>query len=1274
MRTNKNQINLNNLSIKGTQTYIRRNFPKLNNNKKKLISLPIINKTLCFTERSALDNHNKALEGFKPKEDKRLRNKIRTKGINNKLNIKYLSLTDRKNQDDILSLLKKIKMDNTNFKNKNNIIDNHLYSYDIYNKDNYTLFNKDYNYIIKDKNYHKIKGKRTKSNNFSQIPKKLNTIFINEPNIINSTIKLDNEKIYRQVKTETNINEENNHNIIIHNIFFEWVKDNIKFSNNDYFDVITNKGNRLSRSFELSINSLKDLNKPINIKNGYYKKVKSANITNNPFNLYENKNINPIINRMKFINKDNIDLKNLNLNTIKDLINSFSKKQYLNTNYMKQNVINKDNDENNVYSIKNKTNLKYILYLKKSNNFLYRFIFKLLLKNNKNNEEIKSKQNKLSKNYENEKDIINKSLNYRYFNSNIKKINNYNVHSTNKSVKIKDKLNVPDLSVKEKVKENFGKKIENDFYFSENSNYKNKANNVYKISKKYYNVALISTPENITNKKKTIIESYHSKKPNNDISQKNKDHNIINNDNNFGIKNSNKNTLIKNLSKKYLNNSSTENNGNNHSNSFHTNDNSNSINSIENNNKQNNNTITFGLNKEEDISKIRKIKLNKNGYNINTSIYKNEKNDILRDINSKSINNSKYQNKDISELLYLKDSKILGKDGLKRLVTDENKNGATNTTNNNLKYETDNTYINNEDKENNVEENTKDNSIICYDKNNKIFNTPEKRKRKVFNNANESKDEEDNKSIYLGKNINFSPKRKDNIKNNKTNIFKKNYISDRIYSYSRKKHNNKNIRGSKNIYISSPKKTKKRKPNTIDNNYYINEDTRQKNVSNTSINSEYENSLENNKKDEINLLENQRHNIYDNIVLTNLSCKKIKRNLELENISSNRNSQRKSKTIKKMINKTSNEKEEESEFELIKLSKEKKKSSKPINSLIDYLNSHKDEFNKNEQLKISYSNFLSEEEIKKLIIYSRKLSELNNKEKTEELIQFEEDLKQKYNEILTRYLINQKYKGLVKEKKINKKKKLRNLYEEKIEEENEEEIEHQLKIKERKKLEDNNEKIKIEESETKEKEEEQKEKRKIILFEDKEEKEKKDLIYDNTYLFKKNKKDKNIVIKKEVLDILQNKNNSSLKKEKERIIQNDNHNNNFVVRLAKRRAKNNKFKLLRKIKINKNRVNKDNLSLFSDVKIEKIEKKEPIDKDKEKLLEIKIKSFFDKIQRFKRNEGDIDLFDFLKNEEMTDNNNINRLLDFTDNIQNNSKSNKSKYNFLSPVKFKTQNI
>ena len=74
-------------------------------------------------------------------------------------------------------------------------------------------------------------------------------------------------------------------------------------------------------------------------------------------------------------------------------------------------------------------------------------------------------------------------------------------------------------------------------------------------------------------------------------------------------------------------------------------------------------------------------------------------------------------------------------------------------------------------------------------------------------------------------------------------------------------------------------------------------------------------------------------------------------------------------------------------------------------------------------------------------------------------------------------------------------------------------------------------------------------------------------------------------------------------------------------------------------------------------------------------MDEKLKLFFEKIQKIKKNEEKLDLFDFLKGEEIKEKETINRLLDFKENISNfriKDKYCKSKFNFLSPIKFKTK--
>ena len=74
--------------------------------------LPIITKHgLLYSTNKLLTLNKKSLEGFKPIEDNKIRNKFKLKNGGSLLSIKYISLNEKKDQFDkyILSLLKKNK-------------------------------------------------------------------------------------------------------------------------------------------------------------------------------------------------------------------------------------------------------------------------------------------------------------------------------------------------------------------------------------------------------------------------------------------------------------------------------------------------------------------------------------------------------------------------------------------------------------------------------------------------------------------------------------------------------------------------------------------------------------------------------------------------------------------------------------------------------------------------------------------------------------------------------------------------------------------------------------------------------------------------------------------------------------------------------------------------------------------------------------------------------------------------------------------------------------
>lgn len=103
----------------------------------------------------------------------------------------------------------------------------------------------------------------------------------------------------------------------------------------------------------------------------------------------------------------------------------------------------------------------------------------------------------------------------------------------------------------------------------------------------------------------------------------------------------------------------------------------------------------------------------------------------------------------------------------------------------------------------------------------------------------------------------------------------------------------------------------------------------------------------------------------------NIPLGNIKKDLELEKILFNKNSKRKSKTIKKMNQKFLKNKSEEdeedsdSELEFIKITKKKRKSLRNINSFINSLNNMDDEdlLKNNNDFNFLGTNSLSKEDM-----------------------------------------------------------------------------------------------------------------------------------------------------------------------------------------------------------------------------------------------------------------------------------------------------------------------
>ena len=91
MKSPQHTENNENFYTRGTQIYSWKNIPTINFGN-KLLSLPLINKNIVFSDRSPVNINKKSLEGIKPIEDIKPRTKLETNNNNKSLKIKFLSL------------------------------------------------------------------------------------------------------------------------------------------------------------------------------------------------------------------------------------------------------------------------------------------------------------------------------------------------------------------------------------------------------------------------------------------------------------------------------------------------------------------------------------------------------------------------------------------------------------------------------------------------------------------------------------------------------------------------------------------------------------------------------------------------------------------------------------------------------------------------------------------------------------------------------------------------------------------------------------------------------------------------------------------------------------------------------------------------------------------------------------------------------------------------------------------------------------------------------
>ena len=1321
----------------------------------KLLSLPIINNNnICLSDRNQLTVTNKkSLEGFKPKEDKKARVKLELKNNNNAINIKYLSLNQKSSNDNILLLLKQIKEKNKN-KKYNEILPEEL-SNDSFIKNNLLLLNK-YYYKINDNK--KEKNTQFKTNNFSQTPKKLNTIFINEPNIsynnINSIKNYTNNKnhennYYPALKTENNKNEKNNkQKFIIHNIFFEWMMDKM---NQKYLDdfINLNKNEKLNQSFDLSVNIL---NKSMKIIRKKYKKIKSAELQRKTYMNHDKSDISKdkekekeikkkffgSLKRYKLINIENMDTKSINKSTYHNLLETLSKDNYKNN---LKNIYNYNTNYINIQKEQFEKERRKILSLEKIDNFLGRFLRRLLNKNHPNESNKNIKNNEPSKFNEYKEDI---SFNYnnRYINTkkNEEKEKEKEKdeimsvlipdYKANKSVKIERKLNISVLNDKIKLKElnqnnkfrgkpkilEYKWKKPNKINNNNDLIQLNKDNIENDINKNFYNVVLISNPEKIIignntikSVRKNIIDDLKSQDKNNITKNMNynKSYKPKNLYKTTFLKNSDSNKIIsKNSSfEKDVNNNNFNNNiinksggGDNHNIYYKNFDNNNLNNIIQGNiqNNINNNRNNNIINSNGDYKlKANDIKLDENNMNIKgkgTNIkgnfdskakinyyYRNDKNgDIFDMINYTSSNNTNNEkidkNKNIKNIMNNNirnniELQTTKKENIKEEYGyNKNKTGNDNDKNNNIITERKDEIKSNYIKESKDKNNMNNENIKIASKNSKdndsqnISINQNKNKEDVIHKNSDDK----NKNNFSSKIMKSEENKNITKENNKSKNMKKRYS----ISIGNKNFENKNKNKRRSSAFISPEVLDNIKANNniINNNDNLNT----KNENNKDKKEKIENNLNTDKieiseKDKAEIEQKQKE------LLEN-----IKNDLDLEQILFHKTSKKKSRRKSRRKSKIENQEEEsendsDSEIEFVKV-KKRRRSTLRRNSFLNNLLDPDEIFGKQIDNKNDTNN-LNEEDMDKLLIYSsklHKLSELDPSLKTDEIIKLEKEIKDKYNEIIGKYVMKQKYKDLLKHKdiKINRKK-LKILME--ANNEDDDEYEYIIKKKEKKKKENKiNSYIptKIESSEEESSESE------IIAKKISSKK----LIYDNSYLFKKDKEDSDIAIRPEVLAILRNTTGSN----------NINNNNNSeinehmssitsrkkkFINYNSRRGSISKFK---QRKIKKKPIDKYKISLFSDVIVETKEKKEEVEtqEDKhEKALEKKIKMFFEKIQRIKKRGGNIDIYDFLKTEEIKDNEKISRLIDFSENMSNIRKKEKNsylKFNYLSPIQFKTK--
>ena len=371
--------------------------------------------------------------------------------------------------------------------------------------------------------------------------------------------------------------------------------------------------------------------------------------------------------------------------------------------------------------------------------------------------------------------------------------------------------------------------------------------------------------------------------------------------------------------------------------------------------------------------------------------------------------------------------------------------------------------------------------------------------------------------------------------------------------------------------------------------------------------------------------------------------------------------------------------------------KENIDNKKTDNSLNDILNAN--EFDLDDQ--------------EKLVYYSLKLQKLNEiKNKSEDIIAEENELKEKYKEIISKYILKQKQKDLTKNKNTKfknfERSKIKVKYEEFFPDENLNEISSQRKKKKNDIIKiyssysddeedrSNNDNENGSDNSGNDSEEKLNKKKSRIKFANNSQK--KPLIYENSYLFKHKKKD--ILIRDEIYKILNNKYDEKENKSEE---ESESSSSSESKREHIRKYYENKFSRkkylsknssLRIKKKNKKKVNKismiDKMSLdytSGDLKDKTDIRREKNDDDiyENQHLENRLKYFFSNIQRLKNTTDEKTIEKLMKELGVYDiekrrNRVLSNFYELIDNFRHTNKLSKSKFNFLPPIKFSTNNL